>query len=61
MNQATSAPEARQGAERLFAGSGAISQLWLFWVAPFIGALIGGGLYKWLGAESGPDMVGKGK
>ncbi len=57
----TSVNPARSTGVALFAGSGAISQLWLFWVAPFIGALIGGGLYKWLGAESGPDMVGKGK
>ena len=32
----------------LFAGSGAISQLWLFWLAPLVGGVIGGGLYAWL-------------
>ena len=57
----TSVNPARSTGVALFAGSGAISQLWLFWVAPFIGALIGGGLYKWLGDERGQDMVGKGK
>ena len=56
----TSVNPARSTAVALFAGSGAISQLWLFWVAPFIGAVIGGGLYKWLCPETGPDVVGKG-
>ena len=30
-------------------GSGAMGQLWLFWVAPIIGAVIGAVIYKWLG------------
>ena len=30
-------------------GAGAISQLWLFWVAPIIGAALGALVYKWLG------------
>jgi len=31
------------------AGSGwALQQLWLFWVAPILGALLSGGLYRWL-------------
>jgi len=32
-------------------GSAAIGQLWLFWVAPIIGAAIGASIYKWLGAK----------
>ncbi len=47
----TSVNPARSTGVALFAGSGAISQLWLFWVAPFVGALIGGAMYKWLGAD----------
>lgn len=30
-------------------GAGAVSQLWLFWVAPIIGAAIGALVYRWLG------------
>jgi aquaporin Z len=34
-----------------FAGSGAVSQLWLFWVAPLLGGAIGGIIYKWIGND----------
>lgn len=47
----TSVNPARSTGVAFFAGSGAVEQLWLFWVAPFIGAVIGGGIYKWLGAD----------
>lgn len=47
----TSVNPARSTAVALFAGSGALSQLWLFWVAPIIGGLAGGVLYKWLGSK----------
>ena len=47
----TSVNPARSTDVALFAGSGAISQLWLFWLAPFIGAALGGVIYKWLGAD----------
>jgi MIP family channel proteins len=53
----TSVNPARSTAVALFAGSGAISQLWLFWVAPILGGLIGGILYGWLG-RSKVDIVG---
>ena len=42
----TSVNPARSTAVAVFAGSGALSQLWLFWVAPAIGGLIGAGLYR---------------
>ncbi len=42
----TSVNPARSTGVALFAGSGATSQLWLFWVAPIIGGLIGGWIYK---------------
>jgi aquaporin Z len=32
-------------------GDWALGQLWLFWVAPILGALIAGYLYRWLGDE----------
>ena len=44
----TSVNPARSTGVALFAGSGAISQLWLFWLAPLVGGVIGGGLYAWL-------------
>ena len=55
----TSVNPARSTAVALFAGPGAISQLWLFWVAPILGGLIGGILYGWLGRNR-PDIVGNG-
>jgi len=29
-----------------FAGGWALEQLWLFWVAPLIGGVLGGGIYR---------------
>ena len=50
----TSVNPARSTGVALFAGSGAVGQLWLFWVAPIVGAVIGGALYKWLGSDERP-------
>jgi aquaporin Z len=36
----------------LFAGDWAIGQLWLFWVAPIVGALLAGLVYKYISPES---------
>ncbi len=49
----TSVNPARSTGVALFAGvnSGAVGQLWLFWLAPILGGLIGGFLYKWLGSD----------
>ena len=47
----TSVNPARSTGVALFAGSGAIGQLWLFWLAPILGGLIGVFLYKWLGQD----------
>ncbi|MBS0226025.1 MAG: aquaporin Z [Proteobacteria bacterium] len=47
----TSVNPARSTAVALFAGSGAMSQLWLFWVAPAIGGILGGVIYRWLGED----------
>jgi aquaporin Z len=35
----------------VFVGDWALGQLWLFWVAPILGALVAGYLYRWLGNE----------
>jgi len=53
----TSVNPARSTAVALFAGSAQISQLWLFWLAPILGGLIGGMLYGWLGRDE-PAIVG---
>jgi aquaporin Z len=42
---------ARSTGPALFVGDWALSQLWLFWVAPIVGAAAAGFLYAWLGAE----------
>ena len=47
----TSVNPARSTAVAFFAGSGAVSQLWLFWVAPLLGGAIGGIIYKWIGSD----------
>jgi len=47
----TSVNPARSTGPALIVGDWALSQLWLFWVAPIIGAVIGGVAYRWLGEE----------
>ena len=47
----TSVNPARSTATAFFADTAALSQLWLFWVAPIAGAVIAGILWKWLGSE----------
>lgn len=44
----TSVNPARSTGVALFATTGALGQLWLFWVAPLVGAAVGGGVWKWL-------------
>lgn len=46
----TSVNPARSTGVALFAQGGwALQQLWLFWVAPIIGGILGGLIYNWLG------------
>src|SRR5690606_1672402 len=47
----TSVNPARSTGPALFAGAWALQQLWLFWVAPLIGAIIGGVVYRWLSPD----------
>jgi aquaporin Z len=47
----TSVNPARSTGVALFAGGWALAQLWLFWVAPIIGAIIGGIVYRLLARE----------
>ena len=47
----TSVNPARSTGPAVLVGDWALGQLWLFWVAPILGALIAGYLYRWLGSE----------
>jgi aquaporin Z len=47
----TSVNPARSTGPALFVGGWALGQLWLFWVAPIMGAAVGGLFYNWLGVE----------
>ena len=42
---------ARSTAPALFAGGEYLGQLWLFWVAPLVGALVAGAVSRWLQNE----------
>jgi aquaporin Z len=42
---------ARSLGSALFAGAAPLGQLWLFWVAPILGGVIGGALARWLQEE----------
>ena len=48
----TSVNPARSTGPAIFVGGWALEQLWLFWVAPIIGAVIGGLLYRWLAEDT---------
>jgi aquaporin Z len=54
----TSVNPARSTGPALFAGAWALEQLWLFWLAPLIGGVLGGTLYRWLSAEPSGLVVG---
>ena len=47
----TSVNPARSTGPAIFAGGWALGQLWLFWVAPILGAAIAGMIYRWLGRK----------
>jgi aquaporin Z len=55
----TSVNPARSTGPALFVGGWALQQLWLFWVAPLIGGVIGGVVYRWLSDE--PEGVVEGR
>jgi aquaporin Z len=54
----TSVNPARSTGPALFAGAAALSQLWLFWVAPLIGGILGGVIYRWLSHEPAGLVTG---
>lgn len=47
----TSVNPARSTGPAVFAQGWALTQLWMFWVAPILGALLAGFLYDWLGSK----------
>lgn len=47
----TSVNPARSTAVAIFVGDWALAQLWLFWLAPIVGAGFAGVVYRWLGSE----------
>jgi aquaporin Z len=51
----TSVNPARSTGPALFVGGWALSQLWLFWVAPIVGAVIGSLAYKAIAGERKPS------
>lgn len=60
----TSVNPARSTGPALFAGGAHVAQLWLFWLAPIIGALLAGWVARWLqeahaawAAQSGEDLA----
>ena len=46
----TSVNPARSTGVAVFAGDWAVSQLWMFWLAPVIGAVIGAVIYRYIGS-----------
>ncbi len=47
----TSVNPARSSSQALFVGDWAMGQLWLFWIAPIVGAILAGIVYKYLSPE----------
>jgi len=46
----TSVNPARSTGVAIFVGDWAVSQLWMFWVAPIIGAVLGAAVYRYIGS-----------
>jgi len=47
----TSVNPARSTSQAIFAGGWAVEQLWLFWVAPIVGAILAGVVYKYIAPD----------
>ncbi|UMB60701.1 aquaporin Z [Lutibacter sp. A80] len=48
----TSVNPARSTSQAIFVGDWALSQLWLFWLAPIVGAILAGLIYKFISPET---------
>jgi aquaporin Z len=53
----TSVNPARSAGPALFAGGDALAQLWAFWVAPLAGAVLGAGLWRFLGGDDAKERA----
>jgi aquaporin Z len=47
----TSVNPARSTGVAIYVGDWAVIQLWAFWVAPIVGAVLGSGIYRFMGGE----------
>jgi aquaporin Z len=54
----TSVNPARSTGPALFVGGWAMAQLWLFWVAPIIGGMVGGLLYRFISEAPAAQVTG---
>lgn len=48
----TSVNPARSTAVAVFVGDWAVAQLWMFWLAPILGAVLGATVYRFIGADA---------
>jgi glycerol uptake facilitator-like aquaporin len=55
----TSVNPARSTGPAIFVGGWAIEQLWLFWLAPIVGGVLGGLIYRSLASEPLADAVAR--
>jgi aquaporin Z len=53
----TSVNPARSLGPALIVGGTALQQVWLFWVAPLLGAALAGVSYQWLTGSAGTEAV----
>jgi aquaporin Z len=49
----TSVNPARSTGVAVFVGGWAVAQLWLFWIAPIVGGLLGAAIYRVIGSKEG--------
>ena len=50
---------ARSTGVAVYVGGWAIAQLWLFWIAPIVGAVAGAALYRAIAAETPAAAAGQ--
>jgi len=55
----TSVNPARSTGPALLVGGWALAQLWLFWIAPLVGGVLGGVIYRWLSEEPSGVIEGR--
>lgn len=53
----TSVNPARSTGVALYVGDWAVAQLWLFWLAPIVGAVLGATIYKYIASEDKQDTA----